>query len=85
MRGLRHRRRTGRKTARALAAPWRAAADRVALALAGVFGWNAWQNYQTTQAQNASTLYQSMMEAVLASDTEASRARAAELARTAAR
>ena len=52
----------------------------VALALAGVFGWNAWQNYQTTQAQNASTLYQSMMEAVLASDTEASRARAAELA-----
>tara|TARA_Y100000748_G_scaffold206795_1_gene173207 strand:+ start:2481 stop:3125 length:645 start_codon:yes stop_codon:yes gene_type:complete len=52
----------------------------VALALAGVFGWNAWQNYESTQAQNASTLYQSMMEAVLASDTEASRARAAELA-----
>ncbi|MEH6564131.1 MAG: tetratricopeptide repeat protein [Halopseudomonas sp.] len=52
----------------------------VAIALAGVFGWNAWTNYQDTQARNASTLYQSMLESVLASDSEASRARAAELA-----
>lgn len=52
----------------------------VAIALAGVFGWNAWHNYQDTQARNASTLYQSMLESVLASDSEASRARAAELA-----
>lgn len=52
----------------------------VAIALAGVFGWQAWNNYQDTQARNASTLYQSMLEAVLASDSEASRARAAELA-----
>ncbi|HDY98612.1 MAG TPA: tetratricopeptide repeat protein [Pseudomonas sabulinigri] len=52
----------------------------VAIALAGVFGWHAWNNYQDTQARNASTLYQSMLESVLASDSEASRARAAELA-----
>ena len=52
----------------------------VAIALAGVFGWQAWNNYQDTQARNASTLYQSMLESVLASDSEASRARAAELA-----
>ena len=30
----------------------------VAIALAGVFGWQAWNNYQDTQARNASTLYQ---------------------------
>ena len=52
----------------------------VAIALAGVFGWNAWQNYQQGQAQGASTLYQTMLESVLSSDSEASRARAAELA-----
>ena len=52
----------------------------VAIALAGVFGWQAWNNHQDTQASNASTLYQSMLESVLASDSEASRARAAELA-----
>ena len=46
----------------------------VAIALAGVFGWQAWNNYQDTQARNASTLYQSMLESVLASDSEASRA-----------
>ena len=28
----------------------------VAIALAGVFGWHAWNNYQDTQARNASTL-----------------------------
>lgn len=52
----------------------------VAIALAGVFGWQAWQNYQQGQAQGASTLYQAMLESVLSSDSEASRARAAQLA-----
>ncbi|MEH6492076.1 YfgM family protein [Halopseudomonas sp.] len=52
----------------------------VAIALAGVFGWQAWNNHQDAQARNASTLYQSMLESVLSSDSEASRARAAELA-----
>ncbi|WP_341707607.1 tetratricopeptide repeat protein [Halopseudomonas sp.] len=52
----------------------------VAIALAGVFGWQAWQNYQQGQAQGASALYQAMLESVLGSDSEASRARAAQLA-----
>ena len=52
----------------------------VALALAGVFGWNGWTNHQENKALNASAIYQSMLENVLGNDTEAGRARAAELA-----
>ena len=52
----------------------------VALALAGVFGWNGWTNHQENKALNASTIYQNMLENVLGSDSEAGRARAAELA-----
>ena len=52
------------------------------LALAGVFGWNAWSNYQETQAANASALYQTMLESVLGQEEDnlESRTRAAELA-----
>lgn len=54
----------------------------VVLALAGVFGWNAWTNYQETQSANASALYQTMLESVLGQepDNVESRTRAAELA-----
>lgn len=33
----------------------------VALAAAGVFGWNAWQNYQDNQAEAASVRYQQLV------------------------
>jgi predicted negative regulator of RcsB-dependent stress response len=36
-----------------------------ALALVIVFGWQAWQKHQVTQAQTASVLYQQLMEAAL--------------------
>ncbi|MFA5679049.1 MAG: tetratricopeptide repeat protein [Pseudomonas sp.] len=52
----------------------------VVLALAGVLGWNGWNNYQENKAVNASGLYQSMLENVLQDDSEANRARGAELA-----
>src|SRR5690554_4566910 len=52
----------------------------VVLALAGVFGWNGWTNHQENKAVNASALYQNMLESVLQEDTEANRARGAELA-----
>lgn len=54
----------------------------VVLALAGVFGWNGWTNYQENKASNASAVYQSMLESVLEDDSEAGRTRAAELAET---
>lgn len=52
----------------------------VVLALVGVFSWNGWTNHQENKAVNASALYQNMLESVLESDTEANRARGAELA-----
>ena len=52
----------------------------VVLALAGVFGWQGWNNYQEGQAANASTLYQNMLEVALTQDTEASRTQTAEIA-----
>ncbi len=36
-----------------------------ALALVIVFGWQAWQKHQVTQAQTASVLYQQLMETAL--------------------
>lgn len=36
-----------------------------ALALALVFGWQAWQQYQTNQAQGAGALYQQLLETTL--------------------
>lgn len=54
----------------------------VVLALAAVFGWNGWTNYQENKASNASAVYQSMLESVLQDDSEASRTRSAELAET---
>lgn len=52
----------------------------VVLALAGVLGWNAWTNHQENKALNASAVYQNMLQSVLQDDTEAGRARGAELA-----
>ncbi|WP_193073663.1 YfgM family protein [Pseudomonas sp. FME51] len=54
----------------------------VVLALAGVFGWNGWTNFQETKAANASAVYQNMLESVLQDDSEAGRTRGAELAET---
>ncbi|WP_394240099.1 YfgM family protein [Halopseudomonas laoshanensis] len=52
----------------------------VVIALAGVFGWQGWTNYQDTKAANASALYQNMLETVMAGEGEEARARSAELA-----
>ncbi len=52
----------------------------VVLALAGVFGWNGWTNYQDNKAGNASAVYQQMLESVLQDGSEAGRIRGAELA-----
>lgn len=54
----------------------------VVLALAGVFGWNGWTNYQDNKAANASAVYQTMLESVLQDGSEAGRTRGAELAET---
>nr|WP_267956675.1 tetratricopeptide repeat protein [Halomonas sp. MCCC 1A17488] len=45
----------------------------VAIAIAGVLGWNAWQNYQDSQAQAASMRYQELVN--LADSGEADQAR----------
>jgi predicted negative regulator of RcsB-dependent stress response len=52
----------------------------VVIALAGVFGWQGWNNHQDTKAAEASALYQSMLEAVLGNSESQGRARGAELA-----
>ena len=52
----------------------------VVIALAGVFGWQGWTNYQDNRAAEASELYQTMLEAVLASNGTEDRAKGAELA-----
>jgi len=52
----------------------------VVIALAGVFGWQGWTNYQDNRAAEASELYQTMLEAVLASNGTEDRVKGAELA-----
>ncbi|GAB4360315.1 MAG: tetratricopeptide repeat protein [Methylohalobius crimeensis] len=36
----------------------------IVLGLAGIFGWNAWQNHQQAQAEQASELYAQLVDAV---------------------
>lgn len=50
-----------------------------ALALAGVFGWQAWQNHQSNQAYSASALYQQLVEVTLDNPAEVDAAKASEL------
>ncbi|MWV16607.1 tetratricopeptide repeat protein [Pseudomonas sp. L-22-4S-12] len=51
-----------------------------ALALALVFGWNAWQSYQTKQAQSASLIYQQLLETSLTGSGTPDAGKVAELA-----
>lgn len=51
-----------------------------ALALAVVFGWQAWQKYQTNQAQGASIIYQQLLETALNPSSTPDSAKVAELA-----
>ncbi|HLD68282.1 MAG TPA: tetratricopeptide repeat protein [Pseudomonas sp.] len=53
-----------------------------ALALALVFGWQAWQNYQAKQAQSASLVYQQLLETTLVADGKPDAGKVAELAGT---
>ncbi len=50
------------------------------LALALVFGWKGWQEYQSTQAQSASLIYQQLLETSLTADGKPDIAKVAELA-----
>ena len=51
-----------------------------ALALAVVFGWQAWQKYKTNQAQGASAVYQQLLETALNPSGTPDSAKVAELA-----
>ncbi|WP_271410928.1 YfgM family protein [Pseudomonas sp. Q1-7] len=51
-----------------------------ALALAVVFGWQAWQKYETNQAQSASIVYQQLLETALNPNGTPDSAKVAELA-----
>jgi predicted negative regulator of RcsB-dependent stress response len=52
----------------------------VALAAAGVFGWNAWQDYQANQAEAASMRYQQLLSLSAQDELdESARSRASEL------
>lgn len=50
------------------------------LALIVVFGWQAWQKYQTNQSQGASILYQQLLETALTPSGQADTTRVAEIA-----
>ncbi|MBD8492610.1 tetratricopeptide repeat protein [Pseudomonas syringae] len=50
------------------------------LALVVVFGWQYWKKYQTTQASNASVLYQQLLETALTPSGDADPARVADVA-----
>lgn len=49
------------------------------LAVAGVFGWQYWQNYQASQAAAASYTYQQLLENVLSPEVERDTAEVVEL------
>lgn len=51
-----------------------------ALALAVVFGWQAWQKYQTNQSQGASVVYQQLLETALNPSGKPDAGKVAELA-----
>ncbi|MGQ7815421.1 YfgM family protein [Metapseudomonas furukawaii] len=51
-----------------------------ALALAVVFGWQAWQKYQSNQSQGASIVYQQLLETTLDPSGTPDAAKVAELA-----
>lgn len=51
-----------------------------ALALAVVFGWQAWQKYQSNQSQGASIVYQQLLETALDPSGTPDAAKVAELA-----
>ncbi|AYC31959.1 GTP-binding protein [Pseudomonas cavernae] len=51
-----------------------------ALALVVVFGWQAWQKYQTNQAQGASMLYQQLLETTFSPSGQPDAAKVSELA-----
>ncbi|MET1078762.1 MAG: tetratricopeptide repeat protein [Pseudomonas sp.] len=53
-----------------------------ALALALVFGWQSWQNYQVRQAQSASLVYQQLLDTTLTPDGKPDAGKVAELAKT---
>ncbi|MFJ4141512.1 tetratricopeptide repeat protein [Pseudomonas sp. NPDC089734] len=50
------------------------------LALIVVFGWQAWQKYQSNQSQGSSMLYQQLLETSLTPSGQADTARVAEIA-----
>jgi predicted negative regulator of RcsB-dependent stress response len=50
------------------------------LALVVVFGWQAWQKHQVSEAQGASVLYQQLLESSLVADGQADVGKVAELA-----
>nr|WP_276583835.1 tetratricopeptide repeat protein [Pseudomonas sp. RIT-PI-AD] len=50
-----------------------------ALALVVVLGWQAWQRYQTTQSQNASVLYQDLLQTALTPEGQPDAAKIADL------
>ncbi|WP_439862264.1 tetratricopeptide repeat protein [Pseudomonas sp. MBLB4136] len=49
------------------------------LALVAVFGWQGWERYQSSQAQNASMLYQQLLETALNPSGEPDAAKVVEL------
>lgn len=51
-----------------------------ALALIAVFGWQAWQKYQSNQAQGASVVYQQLLESALTPSGQPDAAKVAALA-----
>lgn len=51
-----------------------------ALALIAVFGWQAWQKYQSNQAQGASVIYQQLLESAMTPSGQPDAAKVAALA-----
>lgn len=49
------------------------------LALVGVFGWQAWQRHEASQAQNASAIYQQLVDVALNSPGEIDAGKVGEL------